>query len=256
VPWPGSGTPSASIPAVRRVPVDDEDVATVLSGTLVAMPVLPRRRHYAQHAGRRPGRPTRTRVGTSIIGPLVAVLVVAAAFGAVGGGSGVMRALGLAQSRTVGESSSAASVGPTRPPAGALAPSPDRGGPRSAVRWRAVLYRLDSARARAWRRGDPDLLRAVYTAQSPALDDDRHLLGDYARRGMRVRDVRLRFGRVAVVERRPGYVRLAVVDRLAAATAVSASGRLLPLPRDRPSRHRVLLRRVGEGWRIDRVRAV
>jgi hypothetical protein len=237
--------------------VDDEDVGTVLSGTLVAMHVSPRRRHHAQHAGRRPGRQTRTRVGTSIIGPLAAVLVAIAVFDAVGGGSGVMRALGLAQSGTGGESSSAPSVAPTTyPPARAMAPSPVRGGSRSAVRWRVVLYRLDRARALAWRRGDPDLLRAVYMSGSSALNADRRLLGDYARRGMRVLGVRLRFGRVAVMEQRPGYVRLAVVDRLVAATAVSASGRLLPLPRDLPSRHRVVLRRVGERWLIDRVRAL
>lgn len=235
--------------------MEDEHGAEPISGTLVPMDVLARRTHSARHAGRRPARTTARRVATSI-GLLVAVLMAVVAFGTVGGGSAVLRTLGLAPSAPVREPSSSPSSGPARPPHPATVSSSEPPRTPSAARWRAVLYQLDRIRARAWRQGDPDLLRAVYAAGSPALDSDRHLLADYARRGLRVRDVRLRFGRLEVVQERPGWVRFTVVDRLAAATAVSAAGSRLPLPRDRPTRHRVVLRRVGGAWRIDRVSVV
>jgi hypothetical protein len=242
----------------RKPPVDDADAAGALSGTLVPMALPAPRGPHAQHATSRRRRSSARRVTTSIVGPVALVLVVLAGFGAVGGRSGVIRLLGLADTDAARQSSPAA-ASPARPPArtGALPhPAEPTGSRASTVRWHVVLHRLDRVRARAWCRGEPRLLRAVYTPRATALGADRHLLGDYARRGLRVRDVRLRFVRVHVMDRRPLYVRLRVVDSLADATAVSSTGKLLRLPRDRATRHRIVLRRVGGRWRIDAVTAV
>jgi hypothetical protein len=242
----------------QKPPVDDADAVAALSGTLVPMTLPVPRGPHARHARSRGRRSTARRVTTSIIGPVAVVLVVLAVFGVVGGRSGVTRLLGLADSDAARQSSPEA-VFPATPPARtwvrprSAEPTASRA---STGRWHVVLHRLDRARARAWRLGEPRLLRAVYTPRATALGADRQLLGDYARRGLRVRHVRLEFDRVRVVERRPVYVRLRVVDRLADATAVSSTGRLLRLPRDRATRHRIVLRRVGGRWRIDAVAAV
>jgi hypothetical protein len=126
----------------------------------------------------------------------------------------------------------------------------------SAARWRDVLSRLDTIRARAWSRDEPRLLRRVYTHRSAALSRDRAMLVAYERRGLRVRGVHLAFDRIIVTARAAGVVRLRVVDRLGRMTAFGRSGLRLPLPRDNPSRQVVVLRRSGGAWRIDRVQAV
>ena len=114
---------------------------------------------------------------------------------------------------------------------------------------------LDRARARAWRRGRPALLRQVYLPSTAALRRDRSRLHAYAARGVRVRGVHLRFGSVAVVARAGRMVRLHVVDQLGAATALDQHGHRRELPRDRPTRHIIELRRSADGWRIATVQA-
>lgn len=121
-------------------------------------------------------------------------------------------------------------------------------------RWQRLLDSLDEARAKAWRQGRPALLRRVYLPSAAERLKDRSMLLAYARRGLHVQGVRLAFGSVEVLHRRPGAVRLHVVDQLGAATAVDQRGRRLELPRDSPSRHTIVLQRFDSGWRIADVR--
>jgi hypothetical protein len=90
----------------------------------------------------------------------------------------------------------------------------------------------------------------VYLAGSQPLHQDRQMLTSYTGRGLRVRGVRLTIDRLRVEDTVVGLVRLILVDQLGAATAVTRSGRERRLPRDRPSRHAIVLRRTGHGWRI------
>jgi hypothetical protein len=80
------------------------------------------------------------------------------------------------------------------------------------------------------------------------------MLADYSRRDLRVRGVRLEFGRVRLVGQTRGVVHLRVIDRLGPMTAVSSIGLRDALPRDRATRHDVVLRRTSRGWRIASVR--
>jgi hypothetical protein len=96
----------------------------------------------------------------------------------------------------------------------------------------------------------------VYTPQSRALSLDRSQIRRYHRRGLHVNGVHLDFGRVVVLHREPHLVRLRVVDRLSPMTALTRSGSPRSLPRDRPSRHLLVLRRTAVGWRIARVHAL
>jgi hypothetical protein len=128
--------------------------------------------------------------------------------------------------------------------------APRRGPPDMTGRWAGLLDRLDAVRAMAWSRGEPRLLRHVYTAPSAVLRRDRRALREYTSRGLHVRGVRLRFASVHVLVRRPSVLRLRVVDRLDPVVAQLASGALVRLPRDRPSRHTIVLRETGGRWRI------
>ena len=124
-----------------------------------------------------------------------------------------------------------------------------------AAHWRGVLQLLDHARATAWRRSRPALLRQVYLPSAAVLRRDRSRLHAYTARGLRVRGVHLTFGSIAVVARAPRVVRLRVVDQLGAATAFDQHGDRRELPRDRPTRHTIELRRYADGWRIAGVQA-
>ena len=124
-----------------------------------------------------------------------------------------------------------------------------------AAHWRGVLQLLDHARATAWRRSRPALLRQVYLPSAAVLRRDRSRLHAYAARGLRVRGVHLTFGSITVVARAPRVVRLRVVDQLGAATALDQHGHRRGLPRDRPTRHTIELRRYADGWRIAGVQA-
>jgi hypothetical protein len=121
-------------------------------------------------------------------------------------------------------------------------PAPDR--------WLAVLTTLDHRRSLAWRRGDPGMLRAVYVPGSPPLRADQAMLRSYVRRGLCVADARMTFGAPVLVSEHKDAATLVVVDRLRPAAAVDSTGNRTPLPRDRPSRHRIALRSVQGHWRI------
>jgi len=130
------------------------------------------------------------------------------------------------------------------------APSHQRG--PAATRWYAVLARLDATRERAWRSGSVVLLAQVYAAGSPELELDQANLRAYLDRGLRVEGVSLTVGRLTVVERHRHRVRLCIVDELGPLQATTSDGRARALPRDRPTRHLIDLRRDGD-WRIARV---
>lgn len=94
------------------------------------------------------------------------------------------------------------------------------------------------------------LLREVYVAGSAPLARDTQMLRAYLHRGLRVSGVRSWCSVVLLERQLPDRASLVVVDTLGAAVAQDARGRLLPLPRDQPTRHRVQLRMTSEGWRI------
>lgn len=123
----------------------------------------------------------------------------------------------------------------------------EEAGPR---RWVEMLERLDRRRSRAWSRGEPWRLTSVYAAHTPELARDRAALRAYLSRGLRVDGVSLRYAAVDVVRSHQGWVRLRVVDQLSPVRVVTADDVGRWLPRDRPSRHLIELRREPAGWRI------
>ncbi|MEP6667427.1 MAG: hypothetical protein ABJA81_13345 [Nocardioidaceae bacterium] len=131
-----------------------------------------------------------------------------------------------------------------------------RAGDEAAGHWARVLRDLDNRRADAWRLGRSGRLTAVYVPGSAALARDRAMLDAYTGRGFRVAGAKLCFIRVALIDREGGSVRLRTVDQLRLATARLDNGRALALPRDRPTRHEIVLERWGREWRIASVRSV
>jgi hypothetical protein len=117
-------------------------------------------------------------------------------------------------------------------------------------RWLQVLERLGALRDHAWRVGDPGELDRVYAHDSPALLADRRMLHAYWSRGLRPGEVRLDFAVVRVVDRRPGQVTLAVVDRLRPTRIHTDVGEAASLPADHPTAHTIVLRRVDGRWLI------
>jgi hypothetical protein len=116
-----------------------------------------------------------------------------------------------------------------------------------------LLRAWDARRAQAWARGDPRLLRALYTPGSVAGRHDRAMLRAWAQRGLVVRQLRTQFLAVRELAHRPSAWTLLVTDRLAGGVAVGAGVRR-PLPRDRASTRTVRLRRVHGVWRVASVR--
>lgn len=140
-------------------------------------------------------------------------------------------------------------VAPGRRLAPHTAPGPT-GAIQPAERWHQVLERLSRIRALAWRRGQPALLRRVYSASAAELRLDQAMLRRYVARELSVRGADLAFGPVRVASRGSGVVRLRVVDQLRAAVAVNSRGTRRALPRDSPTRHLIELRKTGGRWRI------
>lgn len=116
----------------------------------------------------------------------------------------------------------------------------------------AVLAEWDARRARAWARGDPRALRDLYVTGSGAGAADVRLLRRYARRGLRVTGLQTQVLDLRVTTQRPDRLDLLVTDRLVGGVAVG-SGTEVPLPRDLPSRRRVVLVRVDGEWLVSRV---
>ncbi len=166
--------------------------------------------------------------------------------GAVGLALGLAAGLGVA----VGGGDADAPVHPAEP-----VPAPAVSQPATA-RWERVLIRLDRRRERAFEVGRAGLLSRVYEAGSAALRRDRAVLRAYARRELTVTRARTEWLDVDLRRRAGRLTVLRVVDRLGAAGARTRSGRLVPLPRDRPTTHRIVLRRGADGWLLADVRAL
>ncbi len=78
------------------------------------------------------------------------------------------------------------------------------------------------------------------------------MLTAYRRRGLRVTTMRRQVLSVRVRESAPRTLRVVVTDRLAEARVTGAGARTV-LPRGSPGSHRIVLRRVRAGWRVDEV---
>lgn len=115
----------------------------------------------------------------------------------------------------------------------------------------AVLHGWDEQRADAWAAADVPALRALYAPGSVAGRRDVAMLRAWSARGLRVDGLRTQLLDVDVRRRTPDRLVLAVTDRLAGGVAEPAG---LALPRDRPSRHVVVLRVVEGEWRVSAVR--
>ena len=115
----------------------------------------------------------------------------------------------------------------------------------------AVLHAWDDQRADAWAAADVSALSALYTPGSAAGRRDVAMLRAWTARGLRVHGLRTQLLDVQVRRRTPERLVLAVTDRLAGGVAEPVG---LPLPRDRPSRHVVVLRVVDGEWRVSAVR--
>ena len=139
------------------------------------------------------------------------------------------------------------SVTPTAFPTAATPPTE---APDQSDRWRSVLRQLDRKRAAAFAQDRPGLLAKVYLPGSAVLAEDQATMAAYRSRGLRVVGLRMRLLRFHVLNASPARVVLEVVDQLAPATAVDQSARIVDLRRDRPTRHRIVLRRTPAGWRI------
>lgn len=122
-------------------------------------------------------------------------------------------------------------------------PAPDE-------RWSGVLARLDDRRALAFSRANAHLLDKVYVPGSGLRARDGRVIEAYARRDLRVVGLRMTILALRVEAQSASTAVLSVVDRIRQARAVDSSGRSRPLPNDRPTAHRLLLRRLPTGWRI------
>ncbi len=123
--------------------------------------------------------------------------------------------------------------------------------PVASGRWAGTLSRLDRERSRAYRTGDPALLRQVYAVDSPALQRDRRVLGRLARSGLRAVGLRLTATRVQPRQRSDRRVRLAVTDVLRPYRLVDAGGTVVERPSGRGQRSwTVVLARDGGRWRV------
>ncbi len=116
-----------------------------------------------------------------------------------------------------------------------------------------VLAAWDAQRARAWATGDEPGLRRLYVAGSTTGRRDTAMLRRYLARGLRVEGLQVQRLSVAVLSHTDARWVLRVRDRVAGGAVVGAGVRV-PLPRDRPSLHRVTLVREGGAWRVSEVR--
>ncbi|QIG43605.1 hypothetical protein G5V58_13305 [Nocardioides anomalus] len=184
-----------------------------------------------------PRRRARAGLRGALLGALAA-LVTAAVIGA-----GVL--LGGAQRGPM-----AAAPPATRAPAAVLGAAGADAAPPEV----AVLRAWDAARADAWARGDPALLRPLYTPGSAAGRRDRAMLRAWADRGLVVRDLATRLLAVRTLQRSADRWTLQVTDRVTGAAAARDGTALGPLPRDGPTTRTVHLRLLDGRWRVSAVR--
>ena len=130
------------------------------------------------------------------------------------------------------------------PGAPSHAPAGSSGEPR-ALR---VLHVWDGRRAAAYARGDVATLRDLYVPRSRAGRRDASVLGQYAARGLVVRDLRVQVVRFDVRRDEPRLVEVVVRERLSG--TVQGRGTRRALPRDRADTHVVVLARRQGSWRL------
>ena len=116
-----------------------------------------------------------------------------------------------------------------------------------------VLGGLDATRSQSFVSADPDLLNEVYVDATTARADI-DVFRSYRERGLRLEGMRMVRESCRVTRRLPRRVTLDVVDRLGPTSVGSNDGRRFNLPRDRPSRHTVVLELTGQAWRVASVR--
>jgi hypothetical protein len=116
-----------------------------------------------------------------------------------------------------------------------------------------VLDALDERRTVALEHDDPAALADVYVPGSPLRTSDERLLAAYRERGLRLRGAGVETLGCRTTVERPGRLVVDVVDRVTATSVAGTDGERA-LPRDRPSRHVVELRRTADGWRVAAVR--
>ncbi len=112
-----------------------------------------------------------------------------------------------------------------------------------------ILRAWDGRRADAWARGDPRLLRSLYTPGSVAGRDDLAMLRAWAARGLVVRQLRTQLLSVRELAHGPSSWTVLVTDRLAGGVAVGA-GLRRRLPRDQATTRTVWLRRLHGRWLV------
>jgi hypothetical protein len=112
-----------------------------------------------------------------------------------------------------------------------------------------LLREWDDRRARAYARGDPAALAALYVAGSRSGAADAAVLRGYVDRGLRVTGMRTQVLGADVVRRVGRRLVVEVTDVLLGAVARSGE-RGWALPRDRPSRRRVVLVQEDGRWRV------
>lgn len=115
-----------------------------------------------------------------------------------------------------------------------------------------VLGGLDAVRAEAYTSADEQRLADVYADERTARPD-LEVLWSYRERSLRLRGMSLERQTCRVVSDDERRIVLDVVDRLAPTSVRTAGGAWRDLPRDGWSRHTVVLRRVGDVWRIGAV---
>ena len=118
---------------------------------------------------------------------------------------------------------------------------------------RSVLADWDERRARAWASGDVDGLRSLYVDGSRTGRADARMLTSYVDRGLTVRGLRTQVLTLEVLDASHERVEVRVTARVDGAAATDGET-AIPLPADRPSTRRVLLRLVGGEWLVDEVR--
>jgi hypothetical protein len=112
-----------------------------------------------------------------------------------------------------------------------------------------LLGGLDATRTEAFIGADQGRLRDVYV-DAGAAHADAEVLRSYGSRGLRLEGMRMVRESCRVTDRSRGRLTLDVVDRLGPTAVRAGDGHRRELPRDRPSRHIVVLEQVTGRWRI------
>jgi hypothetical protein len=136
-----------------------------------------------------------------------------------------------------------AAGGDERPAASAVSPGVES----EAVR---LLRAWDERRARAYARGDPAGLAALYVPGSRTGAADVAALRAYVARGLRVTGMRTQVLGAAVLRRTARRLVVEVTDVLLGAVARSGE-RGWTLPRDQPTQRRVVLVREDGRWQVE-----